>query len=179
MARRASARRHAQAVFEIALERDELEGWREDLRKISDVMGDFLFSLYLEAPNIPFKDKEALLGERLEGISQFAMNLVHLLVVKGRVRIAEGIASEYERLVDAYYGIEHAEVTTAIPIDEERREGIAQSLSEKWGKRVVLSTRVDPDIDGGLVIRIGDRLIDGSTKGKLAQLRRDLIGAAR
>ena len=142
-------------------------------------MGDPQFYLFLESPKVPFERKSSLLSERLEGLTPLAMNLARLLVARGRVRIAEDIASEYERLLDSYNGIEHAEVTTAIPIDDDQKAELARRLAEIVGRQVVLTTRIDPQITGGLVARIGDRLIDGSTKGRLAQLRRDLIEMAR
>jgi len=179
VARGASARRHAQAVFQIALERGELEGWRADLRRISAIMTEPRFSLFLETPKIPFTEKAKLLSERLEGVSDLAMNFAYLLVAKGRTRIVEDIAREYERLVDAHYGIEHAEVTTAVPIDDLERERLARRLSEVVGKEVVLTIKVDPQITGGLIARIGDKLIDGSVMERLAALRKSLIKMSR
>ncbi len=78
-------------------------------------------------------------------------------------------------MADAYQGVEHAEVTTAIPLDEEDRQRLSERLAELTGTRIVLSTRVDPNVIGGFVVRIGDRLIDGSTKSKLDSLRKSLV----
>ena len=176
MARAASARRHAQAAFQIALERDELEGWRGDLERIAKAVKDPLLYPLLESPKIPFSEKARILSQRLEGVTPLAMNLAYLLVAKGRLRIVEDIVSEYERLVDDQRGIAHAEVATAVPLDEEEKDKVIHRLGDIVGKEIVLSARVDPSLIGGLVARVGDKLIDGSTKSRLLSLRESLIG---
>src|SRR3972149_1522736 len=102
MPRRASARRHAQAMFQIAL-----------------------------------AEKVALLQERLPGADPLVLNYAGLLVARGRRRLAGDIAEEYERLLDAYHGIEHAEVITAVPLEGEETELLAQRLAGMVGERVV------------------------------------------
>ena len=86
----------------------------------------------------------------------------------------EQIVSEYEHLADAHEGLAHAEVTTAIPLDEEEWDRLSQRLSQLVGARITLSAKIDPEIIGGFVAQIGDRVIDGSTKSKLNSLRRSL-----
>lgn len=173
---RASARRHAQAVFQIALERNELERWRGDLERISEAIKDPLLYSFLESPKIPFSEKARILSQSLEGITPLAMNLAHLLVAKGRLGIVEDIVFEYERLVDDYRGIAHAEVATAVPLEEGEQDKLTRRLGDLLGKEIVLSTRVDPSLIGGLIARVGDKLIDGSTKSRLLSLRESLIG---
>ena len=175
MARAASARRHAQAAFEIALERDELDVWRRDLERIAGAMRDPVLRPVLESPKVPFTEKTRILGQWLEGVTPLAMNLAHLLVARGRLGIAEDIFTEYERLVDDHRGIAHAEVTTAVPLGEGEREKLVRRLGEVVGKEIVLRERVDPALIGGLRARVGDKLIDGSTKSRLLWLRESLI----
>ena len=179
MPRGASAKRHAQAIFQMALEAEELEGWRSDLRRIAQTLTEPQLRRILESPKLHFEDKAGLLKQGLEGIGPLALNLALLLVMRGRLGIAEGIADEYDRLLDAHHGIEHAEVVTAVPLDDEDRERVARSLEARRGKKVVVQGRVDPAIIGGMVARIGDQLLDGSTRTKLEILRRSLIGAER
>ncbi len=177
MARAVSARRYAQAVFEIARERNELDEWRSALKRVAEAMRDPQLAAFLESPKIRFSDKAELLGTLLEGLTPLAMNFARFLVAKGRVGIAEQITAEYGHLVDAYYGIEHAEVTTAIPLGDEDKEMLSGQLASMMNKQVVLSTKVDPDIIGGIIARIGGRLIDGSIRSKLANLRKGLVEA--
>lgn len=172
---RATARRHAQAAFEIALERDELEGWRDDLGRVAEAMTDPVLRPFLESPKIPFGEKARILSQWLEGINPLAMNLAYLLVAKGRLGMVEDLVAEYNCLVDEHRGIAHAEVATAVPLDEEEKGKLVHRLGELVGKQIVLRERVDPSIIGGVVARVGDKLIDGSTKSRLLRLRESLI----
>ena len=171
MVRVSSAKRYAQAVFEIAGERNELEQWQSELSQIAALTKEPQLVALLENPRLPFTRKKELLSERLEGVSPLAMNLACLLVTRGKLGLIEQIAVEYNRLLDIHHGIEHAEIITALPIDKDDRETISARLDAIVGKKVIFKTRVDPTILGGIVIRIDGRLIDGSTRGKLEALR--------
>ena len=171
----ASARRHAQAVFEIALEHDELDTWRRDLEAIAEAMKDTLLVAFLESPKIHFEAKAQVLAQRLEGISPLAMNLALLLVAKKTTDVADDLVSEYGRLVDEHRGIVHARVATAVSLDPKDREDMSHKLGDALGKEVLLVSQVDPSVIGGVTIRVGDRLIDGSTRSRLEALKRSLV----
>jgi len=179
VARRGYARRYSQAVFEIALETKELDRWQSDLKKVVSVVGDAAFMALLESPRFHFEDKARLLSERLRGINPMALNLVLLLVTRGRLSIIGDIADGYQRLLDSYRGIEPAEVTTAVPLDDKDRVKLAEHLGAMVGKKVRLKCEVDPSLIGGVVARIGDKLLDGSTRSKLMALKRELVGVGR
>ena len=179
MARKAYAKRYSRAVFEIALETKELDKWQSDLRKIVGIVGDAAFMALLESPKFHFADKAKLLSERLEGINPLALNLVLLLVTRGRLDIIGDIAGEYQRLLDNYRGIEQAEVITAIPLSDEDKLKLTEHLGAIVGKKVVLKSEVDSRLIGGIVARIGGKLLDGSTRSKLVALKRELAGAGR
>ncbi len=175
MAKAASARRHAQAAFQIALERDELDLWRGDLERIAAAIKDPLLYAFLASPKIPFSEKARILSQYLEGITPLAMNLAYLLVARGRLRIVGDMVDEYGRLVDEHRGIAHAEVAAAIPVDEEIKDRLVRRLGSLVGQEIVLRVRVDPSLIGGIIARIGDKIIDGSTRSRLASLRESLI----
>ena len=182
MANSAYARRHAQAVFRIALDRKELNRWQSDLRKIASLVKDEAVFALLENPEISFENKAKVLSERLGDINPLALKLVSLLVTKGRLAMMDDIADEYQRLLDNYRGIEGAEVaevTTAIPLDDEDRLRLAQRLTSLIGKPVVLKPKVDSSLIGGIIIRVGDTLIDGSIRSRLEALKRELSGVRR
>jgi len=180
VARRIYARRYSQAVFNIARERKELDRWQSDLRKIASLGEDAAFVALLENPKVRFEDKVGLLSERLGDINPLALNLVYLLVTRGRLSMAGDIAGEYQRLLDSYRGIEQAEVITAIPLDDEDRQRLEEHLGAVVGKKVVLKLKVDSSLIGGIIARIGDKLLDGSTHSKLMALRNELAsGEAR
>ncbi len=179
MVRKVYARRYSQAVFEIALETKELDRWQSDLRKIASLGEDATFIALLESPRFRFADKARLLRERLAEINPLALNLVYLLVTRGRLGMVAEIADEYQRLLDSYHGIEQAEVTTAVPLDAEDKLRLEEGLGATVGKKIVLKAEVDPGLIGGIIARVGGRLLDGSTRSRLVALKSELAGEGR
>ena len=179
MARRVYPRRYSQAVFNIALERNELDRWQSDLRKIASLAEDAALIAVLESPKFYFQDKVKLLSERLADINPLALNLACLLVTRGRLGMIGDITDEYQQLLDSYRGIEHAAVTTAIPLDDEDKLRLEERLGVIVGKKVVLKPEVSSSVIGGIMARIGGKLLDGSTRSKLDTLKEDLVRAGR
>jgi len=179
VARRTHARRYSQAIFEIALEEKALDRWQSDLSNIVSTIGDAEVLALLESPRLPFEGKTKILAERLGDVNPKALNLVHLLLFKGRLCIIVNIADEYQRLLDSHHGIEPAEVITAVPLDDKDVQKLTENLSALVGKKVVLKSEVDSSVIGGIVARVGGKLLDGSTRSKLAALRRELVGTGR
>jgi len=177
MARALSAKRHAQAVFQIALEKEEIEKWQADLETIAESLRNPELVALLENPKLHFSEKERILKNILTGISPIAMNLVYFLVAKNRLRIVENLVIEYRHLVNAYYGRETAEVVTAISLSDEEKKRLQKRLAAITHKEVVITTQLNPDIMGGMVAKIGDKLIDGSVRTRLQELRKGLIEA--
>jgi F-type H+-transporting ATPase subunit delta len=171
-----AAKRYAQAAFDIARERDELDRWVEELRAIADLAAQPGVVEVLASSRVPFEVKERLLRSGLADVSPLALNLARLLVQKGRIALAEQVWDEYQRLLDEHRGRAQALVLTAVPLSGDEERAVAQRLRELTGKEIVLERRVDPEIMGGLVARVGDRLIDGSTRTRLLELRRRLAG---
>ncbi len=167
MARKAYARRYAQAVFEIALEKKELERWQADLQKVAAAVSDSTFLAVLENPKIKLEEKSRLLSRILGDISPLALNLVLLLIARASIGMMGEIAGEYQRLLDAYRGIQAADVTTAVPLDDRDKQKLAEKLGSLVGAKVVLKSEVDPGILGGIIARVGGKLLDGSTRSKL------------
>ena len=176
MPKKANPRRYARAVFEIALETKALERWQADLRKMVEVTGDGTFLAALESPKIRLDKKSQLLAERLGAVGPLALNLARLLIVKNRIGMIGEIGAEYQRLVDAYHGIQQAKVVTAVPIDTQEKDKLAEDLGALVGSQIVVESRVDPEILGGVIARVGGKLLDGSTRSKLAALKRELEG---
>ena len=182
MAHSVYARRYAQAVFRMALENQEQNKWQSDLRKVSSICRDEALFALLDNSEVSFEEKERVLSERLGEINPTVLKLVSMLVAKGRLDIIEYISDEYQQLLDGYRGVEGvgvAEVITAIPLDDEERLKIGKRITEIIGKPVVLKPKVDPSIIGGIIIRVGDRLIDGSIRSKLVSLRKDIRTVGR
>ena len=175
MARVASAKRHAQAVFQIALEKNEVDKWKSDLNTIASTLGDSRILAILEDPKIHFREKQQLVNKLLPGFSQLALNFAYFMVVKERLKILNQVVAEYEKMANSYQGLENAGVTTAVPIEKEEREKLSERLAAITGKRILLTSEVNPSIIGGFIARVGDKLIDGSTRAKLEALKKKLI----
>ncbi len=167
----------AQEIFMTALEKKELNRWQSDLRKITSLTKDATLLKILESPGISFDDKAKVLSERLVEINPKVMELVAELISKNRLTSIDEISDEYQRLVDNYHGIEGAEVaeiTTAIELEDEEKLKIAQRITSIIGKPVVLKANVDASLIGGIIINVGDKLIDGSIRSKLQVLKREM-----
>ncbi len=176
--RGASARRYAEAVFEIAQESNTLDAWSNDLRTIADFVSEPDVAQVLASNRVPRDQKMRLLVAGLQSlISPLAMNLVRLLDERGKTLIARDIQTAYQERADASRGIAHAVVTTAVALSDDERGDIASRLSTMTGKRVDITPVVDEAIIGGIIARIGDELIDGSTRSRLIALKRRLAAA--
>jgi len=174
-----SVKRYAQAVFEIALESNKLKEWQSNLGKVARLMQDAEFTALIENPKMPFEQKTRLAREILGKTNPMALNLVYLLIAKGKLKNAGQLADEYEHLLNDHYGIKSAEVTTAILLDDAERERLSHHLEAIVGKKVSIRTQIDPDILGGFIARIDDSLIDGSVRNKLDMLKKSLAETRR
>ncbi len=177
-----SALEHAQEIFKIALEQKELNEWQSDLRRIAGLVKDTTLLSLLEDTKVSIDEKAKVLSERLIEVNPEALKLVSELMTQGRLPDVAEISDEYQRLLDNYHGIEGAEVaeiTTAIELDDEYKLKIAQRLTSLVGKPVILKSKVDSGIVGGIIIKVGDKLIDGSIRSRLAALKKELDNAAR
>jgi F-type H+-transporting ATPase subunit delta len=179
MPRISSPKRYAQAAFELALERDELEIWQKALEKIAELTKNEELMALLQNPRLPFDAKKNLLQKHLGEINSLAFNLTLLLVIKGLLRLGEEISRHYISLLDVHRGIERAKVTTALPLGEEERVKVSHRLGAMANRKVVIDGQVDSTIIGGFVVRMGDKLIDGSVRQKLETLKKSLAEAGR
>jgi F-type H+-transporting ATPase subunit delta len=180
MASSVYAKRYAQAAFEMAQEKQELNVWQADLRKVAGLARDEAVFSLLDNREVAFEEKAKTLAERLGDVHPEVMKMVSMLVAKGRLAMMDDISDEYQQLMDGHRGVEGvatAEVTTAVPLDEAERLKIAQRITGIIGRPVVLKPIVDPAVIGGMIIRVGDQLIDGSVRSRLATLKRDLGGS--
>ena len=176
MLKGATARRYAEAVFEIGEQSETIEQWRNDLRAIGEYFGNHQLAFILKEPKVPYTRKEQIVRDLLTAkIRPEALNLALLLVERGLVDIAPRLSTEYERLYNDYRGQAVAQVTTAIPLDDELRSQLTRELQEITGKRILLEERVDSSILGGAIARVGDTLIDGSLKRRFAMLREQMV----
>lgn len=182
MAKKLSGKRYAQAIFDLALENNQVEQWGEDLAVVAEVFEDAGFAALLKHADMPRADKLKATAEVLSNVNPMIRNLVDLLVSKNAVDSISGVYSGYTELLDRHLGRQRVEITTAVPLESAETDRISSYVSDLVRSEVVLTTKVDEAILGGLVIQIGDRLLDGSTKTRLEGLRNRLhteIAASR
>jgi len=176
MANEQAAKRWAQAAMSLAVEANALAQWRADLEEIAAVLAESDAAGVLSDGKVPV-DRRVAMVDRVLDVQPLAMNLAKLLVTKGRSRDAREVADAFNQLANAVEGIAHAEVTTAVDLPAGQVAAIEQRLSSSLGKKVVAKATTDPSIIGGIVVQVGDHLVDGSVRTRLKQLRRELEGA--
>ncbi len=178
MANRLSGQRYAQAIFELAVENEQLEQWDQDLRLAADVLGDDEFALFLKHAEVPLERKTAAIDAVLSEAHPLVRNLVSLMVNRGGVDVMRDVQEGYSHLLDERLGRQRVEVTTAVPLEDAELQRITDFVAQLVGREVVLSTQVDDTIIGGLIIQIGDRLLDGSTSSALERMRQTVRAQA-
>ena len=107
-------------------------------------------------------------------MGQLALNLLSLLAIRNLCHVVPGILDQYGRLVDQHGGIERAEVISAVPLDDGQLSKVTKIVEELVGKSVGLTSRVQAEILGGLIVRVSDRVIDGSVRAALREMRRSV-----
>jgi F-type H+-transporting ATPase subunit delta len=169
---RTTARRYAEAAFEIAERDDSMSAWLAAFDIAAARLGAPEIVRLLASPAIPATAREALLDRILgESVSGVQRNMLALLVRRGRFELLPTVSAEFRRLYRRREGIVEAVVTSAAPLDASEVTALAERLAVTAGARVELSQRVDASLIGGLQVRLGDRLIDGSVRGRLERLR--------
>jgi F-type H+-transporting ATPase subunit delta len=165
------ARRYAEAYFSLAQAADDIPGWREQLAGVVEILGDPAVRDALGNPKTSLSARVTEGLRLLEGASPEARNLARLLIERRRVGIAAEILAHYGALTDKASGVVRVDVTTAVEPDAALEQHIRDSLSKQLGSDVQTTVRTDPSIIGGLVVRIGDRVIDDSLRTHLQQLQ--------
>ena len=176
MLKGAIARRYAEAMFQIAIKQDTVDQTLEDVKNITQVFANRKLAYLLREPKVPAQRKERALREALTTrVLPTSLNLALLAVQRELVDVMPNIAKELEALVLNYRNEAIAEVTTAAPMDQEQSKLVKGALGRSTGKTIIMSTRVDPSILGGVLARVGDQLIDGSVRYRLQALQRELL----
>ncbi len=178
MPRRPSSKRYALALYQLALERGSVESWQADLQAVDEAMQEREFAAFLDMPKIRLEQKMSVIREGLPGVDTMIHNLMGVLISRDMAGALPSVREEYGRLVDRQEGRERALVTSATPLEAGQVDRLAAYLGELVGKDVEVATAIDPSILGGLVARVGDRLIDGSVRTRLQDLRRSLAETA-
>jgi len=169
------ARRYATAVFQIAQEENDVDGWLRDLRAIRDALQEPALQAYLDSPSVSTEEKIQSMQNSLRSLETKRRNFVNLLIQNNRTNAIDDIVAAYEDAVNRARGIVNARVTTAVSLNEREQTLVRRRLEELTTRHVNVTTDVDPAVIGGFVARMGDQLIDASVAGRLSALRDSLM----
>jgi F-type H+-transporting ATPase subunit delta len=172
-----AAKRYAQAVFDMGKECGTLDAWQGDLALLSSIFADGRIASYLTNPSVAANKKIAALESAIASwnVQPETRKLARMLIERDRVTLLPEIRDIFDDQVRAEHGIAVAHVTTAEPLTEDEQALVKDKLESLTGKHIQMAMTIDPDIIGGIVIRIGDQVIDGSVRNKLEKMRSRLM----
>ena len=173
------AKRYAKAMFELALEQGRLDEIAADLTKVRDSIAENApWREWLANPQVSAQDKQSAVHQLYgEKVSSEVLHLLLILLKNRRALLIHQVVNSYMEMLDEHKGVVHAQVSSAFPLTEAEEEHLAASLKEMTGKTVVLHKEIDPELIGGVLVRIGDRLYDGSVRGYLQRMEKQLVTA--
>lgn len=164
------ARPYAEAAFKLALELGALPSWSGALSRLSAVASNETARDLIGNPALSVPQVVALLSDTAGQLSAEQRNFVQVLAENERLGVLSEIAGQFEALRNAHEGVLDAQVSSAFPMSEAQLAEIVATLQAKYGRKVKVDVRVDPELIGGVSISIGDEVTDASVRGKLAQL---------
>jgi F-type H+-transporting ATPase subunit delta len=177
--RDSAARRYAEAAFQVALRDDMVAGWRSGLDAAARITADQTVGHLLANPAVALETRLEMAGSIFGPVVERpVLNLIGLILRRGRIDQLPRVAAEFQRLDNARQGITIATATSAAPLSPDEVRALTARMEQFTGGRVELDLQVDPSLLGGLVVRVGDRLIDGSVRGRLERLRNQLVSGA-
>jgi F-type H+-transporting ATPase subunit delta len=169
---------YARALFEVAKEQGKLDVVREQLGQFADALNEngdlrvFFFSPYFSS-----EEKKDGLRRALDGADPAIVNFLETLIERHRMPVIFRIRADFERLWDEENKLLPVEVTSAVELDEATVKSIGDRIGEQTGQHVELTSRIDPEILGGIVLRVGNSILDASIKHRLDQLRKHVAQA--
>lgn len=171
------ADRYASAFMDLAEKQDLLDKFDSDLALIKETINSNVeLKDFLGHPLIQINDKKEIVDRIFrEHISVFTLNLIKLLIDKHRIFIMPLVASHYKELLNKKRNISTAQIITAIEIDEEVKNRVKEKLERALSKTINIETVVDKEIIAGMIVKIGDKVIDGSIKTKFENMKRQVI----
>jgi F-type H+-transporting ATPase subunit delta len=169
---------YARSLFEVASEQDKLDLVREQISQFADAVSEnrelqvFLFSPYFSS-----EEKKDGLDRALTDVDPVVDNFLRLLIEKHRMPVIFRIRAEYDRLWEEENKLLPVEITSAVELPEATVKQLGDRISEQTGRRVELSSHIEPEILGGIVVQVGNSVLDASIRNRLEQLRRQVAKA--
>jgi F-type H+-transporting ATPase subunit delta len=169
---------YARALFEVAQDQDKLDEIHEQLGEFADAMNENRdLSRFFFSPYFSTQEKKEALEKTIKGAEEPFMNFLEALVERHRMPVIFRIRARFDRLWEEERKLLPVEVTSAVELDKKTVNGIGKSIGEQVGRQVELSSRVDPEILGGVVLRVGNFVLDASIRHRLEQLRKQVAQA--
>ena len=160
-----TARPYAQALF------DHSDGWSEDLDQVVSAMSEEAVSLLISSPDKAYKEKAEIFVDLFVGhVQDKTVNFLKVLGEAKRLSLLPTICSEYRRLLAEKNSSSEIEVTSAYELSKEQMASINERLEKRYGKNIVVRSKIDPALIGGFSVKCGDEVIDLSIKGRLDKL---------
>jgi F-type H+-transporting ATPase subunit delta len=170
---------YARSLFEVAREHGSLDELREQIGQFADALNEHReLAVFFFSPYFSTKEKQEALARVLDGADPILLNFLKLLIENHRMPVIFRIRGEYERLWEEENRMLPVEITSAIELDNATTESVGKKIGERTGRKVTLAARVDPDILGGIIIRVGNSILDASIRNRLEQLRRHVAQGA-
>lgn len=172
------ARTYARALFQAAKENGRIDEVREELGTLVEAIREVPeLQAVIRNPELDPPKKADVLAAILKDADELLRNFVRVVAEKGRAPMLEEIAREYDALVAAEERILNVELTTAFELSDDEASSIVEQIEHASGRRVEANRTVDPDLIGGVVLKVGSLEVDSSVRGRLERLRRELAGA--
>ncbi len=173
------ARNYAETLFELASRNESIQEYGDALEMVAGFLeDDSRFRTFVETPRIDDETKKDVIRKVFrDKAPKQVINFVLITIDKRRQTLLREISAEYLLLLDDHLGREHVEVTVARPLDDTTENVVSERLSKMLGKQAIPHIRVKPEILGGLIVRTGDMIYDGSVRRRLEDLRRRLLTA--
>jgi F-type H+-transporting ATPase subunit delta len=164
------ARPYAEAAFKLACERNALANWSAALERLAAVAGSSVARSLIGNPKVTVEQVSAVVADTAGQLDTEQSNFVRVLAENDRLGVLPEISAAFETLRNAHEGVLDAHIASAFPLTDEQLSTIVATLADKYGKQVKASVKVEPELIGGVSIRIGDEVIDASVRSKLAQM---------
>jgi F-type H+-transporting ATPase subunit delta len=169
---------YARSLFEVASEHDRLDAVREQLSQFADALGqERQLAVFFFSPYFSTVEKKDGLRRGIDGADEIFLNFLEALIERHRMPVIFRIRTRFEEMWDKVNQLLPVQVTSAIELDAKTLQSIGKQIGEQTGDQIELSSRVDPEILGGVVLRVGNFILDASIRTRLEQLRRQVAQA--
>jgi F-type H+-transporting ATPase subunit delta len=169
---------YSRSLFEAALDADKPDVIREQLGEFADALdANRELQVFFFSPYFSTQEKKDGLQRLIDGADPLFLNFLELLVENHRMPVIFRVRRGYDSLWESHNRLLPVEVTSAIELDEQTVRGIGDRIAEQTGRRIELSSIVEPDILGGIVVRVGNQVLDASIRNRLDSLRKQVVRA--